>query len=370
VCTALHAPLTPCARPVRRRPACRHYKSDCWSARAAPEASSSRKRACRRPAPNSTGSDAAPACTQLALAPPGWCGPFAAGGFDLSAAGNAPLACTQLALHAPPALPDRTFATLHAAEAQVLDMMSPCIDAAAAAWAGPSSREAYAREGGRGLTWQRVRTIEGALEASNWLEAVCETRLRALRAWRDTLGEDGERQLAYTVDAAFNSPECELEALRHGLRQGSASTHAAAAALALPDGSLRPQDAAWVDDFRRGHAAALRLVADGHALVARQRMEPLRSYLDVAEAVLEGMQRYTRHAGRALRCRVAWTSETCVALGDAAGCRVAAASAVAPLVARMRLLQDDEQGARLLALATTPPPRGMPPPPFELAAPL
>jgi hypothetical protein len=270
--------------------------------------------------------------------------------------------------HAPPRLPDRTFATLHAAEAQVLDLMLPCIGAAAAAWVGPSSREAYAREGGQGLTWLRVRTIEGALEVSFWLEAVCELRLRALRAWRDTLGEDGQRQLAYTVDAAFNSPESELEALRYILKCASASTHSAAAAVARPDGSMRPQDAAWVDDFRRGHAAALRLVADGHAFVARQRMEPLRSYLDVAEAVLEGMCRYTRHTARALRYRMTWTSETCVALGDAAGCRVTAAAAVAPLVARMRLVRDDEQGARLLALATTPPPRGRPPPPFELVA--
>jgi hypothetical protein len=168
------------------------------------------------------------------------------------------------------------------------------------------------------------------------------------------------------VDAAYNSPGCELDAMRHILSQASGSTHTAAARLTLPDGGLRAPDAAWVADFDRGHNAALALLASGQAFVAQQRMEPLRSFLDAAEAVLNGMCLYTHDAGRALRGRVAWTGEACAALGDVAGTRAEAQACVPPLVARLRLRADDALGTRLLALATTPPPLGQPPPPFAL----
>jgi hypothetical protein len=267
--------------------------------------------------------------------------------------------------HSP--LYDRTYTTLHAANTQVMDLMVPHITAAAAALIGPSSYAAYARVGGRGMTWLRVRTIEGALEVTDWLGSVCGLRLRALRAWRDALGEDGQRSLAYCVDDAYNSPESELEALRHVLGHSSASIDAAAARLTLPDGTLREPDAAWVQDYRNGNNAALALVANGMAFVARQRMEPMHSFLAAAEAVLEGMCRYICDSRRALEQRLDWTSATSAAQGAAAGDWQEAQATVPPLVMRMRLLDDDAVGARLLALATTPPPLGEAPPRFAMA---
>jgi hypothetical protein len=194
-------------------------------------------------------------------------------------------------------------------------------------------------------------------------------RLRTLRAWRDALGEDGQRSLAYTVDAAYNSPESELEAMRHGLGQALASIDTAAERLRRPDGSLSEPDAAWVHDYRTGNNAALALVANGMAFVTRQRMEPMHSFLDAAEAVLEGMCRYLCETSSALHLRVEWTSAICEALGAAAGCRLEAQATVPPLVMRMRLLDDDPLGSRLLALATTAPPPGEAPPRFVISRP-
>ena len=265
---------------------------------------------------------------------------------------------------APAPLYDRTYTTVHAAHSQVLELMSAHIAAAAAALAGPASFAAYSRVGGRGLTWLRVRTLDGALEVTEWLSAVCTLRLRALREWHDALGEDGRRTPAYMDGASYHSPECELEAMRQVLCQARASIEEAAARLVLPDGTLAEPDAAWVYDYREGNTAALALVASGAAFVARQRMEPLHSFIAAAEAVLMGMCRYMNDSSRALQRRLEWTSATCVALGAAAGDRRVAQATVPPLVRRMRLLDDDATGAGLLALATTPPPSGEAPPRF------
>jgi hypothetical protein len=81
---------------------------------------------------------------------------------------------------------------------------------------------------------------------------------------------------------------------------------------------------------------------------------------------MEGIQMYTRGMARALRRRIEWTSQTCTALGDAAGSRADAAALVLPLLGRMRLRGDDAERSCLLALATTPPQRGQPPPVFRV----
>jgi hypothetical protein len=333
---------------------CWRYSSDCWSRKRGDGAPERKRRPAPAPGPAATtpstsaaDSGASAQRAQLALLPP----------HGASAAAAA----------ADSALRDRTLQTAGAAEAQVMSSLIPLIRGATAAWEGPASLVAYGRVRGAGMTWRRVRSIHGALEVTHWLDAVVSLRLRALRAWRDTLGEEDQRAPAYTVDAAYHSPESELEAMRYILVHSSASTHIAAAAAALPDGSLTAQDAAWVCDFRAGHAAALGLVATGLAFVAQQRMEPLRSYLDAAEAVLVGMQRYFADSGAALGRRMVWTSATCEALGAAAGDREAANACMPPLVERLRLTRDDPNGARLLAMATTPLPRGEPPPRFALS---
>ena len=103
-------------------------------------------------------------------------------------------------------------------------------------------------------------------------------RLAGLRSWRDALGEDALRAPAYLVDAAFVSPESELEALRYILSQSRASTLAFAERCREADGGLLPQHAAWVHDFELGHQAVLGLVGAACSYVAAQRMQPLRAF--------------------------------------------------------------------------------------------
>ena len=98
-------------------------------------------------------------------------------------------------------------------------------------------------------------------------------------------------------------------------------------------------------------------------------MERLSSFLDAAEAVLEGCVAYAAASSAALAQRVEWTSDAAQAQGGAAGCRHEARAALAPLVQRLRLTGDDPHGARLLALASQPPPLGTPLPPFVVVPP-
>jgi hypothetical protein len=194
------------------------YRSDCWSTRAPELGRRSRKRA----APDA---DARiDSGKQLALAPQR-------------------LQQTTLPLR------DRTFATHRAAQSHVLEVMTPHITAAARAWTGPHSAVHYGRARGEGMTWLRVRTIEGAIEVSDWMASLCRIRLGALRSWRETLSSEQLRTPAYFSDAAFNSPDSELEALRYVTGQAHASTHGVAEAQLAAMGTLRAQDAAWVHDF-------------------------------------------------------------------------------------------------------------------------
>ena len=94
------------------------------------------------------------------------------------------------------------------------------------------------------------------------------------------------------------------------------------------------------------------------------RLQSLRCFLDVTEAVLEACAAYGAASADALRLRVEWYTDAALQQGDAAGCRRQARAALPPLVARLRLTGDDPDGARLLALATTPPALGQPLPPF------
>jgi len=315
------------------------YRSDCWSERrhcGAPASASAPNRPRKRAAPDDgrvTGAK------QLALG---------------SAAAAARPQQTTLPLK------DRTFVMHAAANSYVLGMMTTYITAAARAWTGPMSAAHYGRARGEGMTWLRVRSIEGALEVAHWMRGVCSMRMFGMRAWRDTLSSEDLRVPAFMCDAAHNCPWSELEALRYATSQGRASTHGVAEALRASMGTLRAQDEAWVADFDQGHHAVMSMIAAAHAFIAAQRMEPLRVYLDAAEAVLGGVLRYAEQCIVSLQERVDWTSEAAAAQGPAAGLQSEARARVPPLVERLRLTEDCEHGVALLALARTPPPKGAP----------
>ena len=261
---------------------------------------------------------------------------------------------------------DRVFVGHRAAQSRVLAVMEPHLTAAARAWTGPHSAVQYGRARGEGMTWLKVRSIEGALEVTLWLGSLCRLRLNALRAWRDTLSPELLRSAAYYSDTAFNSPESELEALRYIMCQARASTHTAAQAQLEAMGVLRAQDAAWVADFDIGGNNAMAMIGAAHAFIAAQRMESLHAYVEAAEAVLGGIVRYCEESEATLRHRHIWTSEAAAAQGPAAGLRSEAQARVPPLVQRLRLTDDCEHGVALLALARTPPPRGFPPQRFAI----
>jgi hypothetical protein len=316
---------------------CWRYRSDCWSER---PSAGERKRS-RKPgaAVSDDKDDLVPSGKRLALSD----------------------AAMQLALS------DRTLTVTQAAQAQVHGMLGPHIVAAARAWAGPLSASEYGRVRGEGMTWLRVRTIEGAHEVSVWLRDVVAQRLNGIRAWRATLDPETLRAPAFLCEHAYAAPDSELEALRHIQKHGRASTDDAAERLRQPDGGLLPQHAAWVHDYRNGQASVLALVACANAFVATQRTQSLRSFLDAADAVLDGVAAYTSTTIEALRQRLLWTAEAAAAQGPAAGCRQASQAMLTPLVHRLRLTGDDPDGARLLALASHPPPLGSPLPRFTFA---
>ena len=349
------------------------YRSDCWQSRGgatAPAPKQPRKRAApesdsrddqKQPAP-----DVAPCSSQQRHC-------------ELSLHGR--LFATRAAPHgavvaaSPPrqetlGLYDRTFILDGVALGRVLDLMSPHIAVAARAWAGPHSAVQYGRACGRGMTWLRVRSIEGAVEVSAWLGAVCRVRLGALRSWRDMLSAEQLRSPAYYADVAYNTPDSELEALRYCTTQARGSTYSVAAAqrAASPTGALSPQDAAWVHDFDVGHDNAMEMIGAAHSFVAAQRMAPLRDFLEAAEAVVGEIARYAEQTAASLRMRLEWISEAAAAQGPEAGLLSDARKVVPPLVQRLRLTDDCEHGVGLLALARVPPPRGTPPQRFTLAA--
>ena len=327
------------------------YRSDCWSERAG--GGGERKRM-RRPAGDDDAAAAGAAQDSskrpvLLLSPPAYVVPDSA-------------AVQRWVLS------ERTLTVSQAVQAQVRGLMVPLIRTASRAWTGPHSAVQYGRARGAGMTWARVRTIEGALEVSAWLRDVYAQRLVGLRSWRDSLGIEALRHPAYLCDAAFIVPESELDALRYILSQSRASTLAFAERCRQPDGGLLPQHAAWVHDFDLGHQAVLGLIGAACSFVAQQRMESLGSFLDAAEAVLGSLREYVVCNIDALTQRVEWTAEAAAAQGAAAGCRREAQAALPPLVQRLRLTGDDEHGARLLALASQPPPLGAPLPPFVIHA--
>ena len=323
------------------------YKSDCWSKAYASSAAGLLRRSKRRAADGAGGevrlSDEQQAAQDLQL--------------------------LQQRQQAVVGLFDRTFTAVQTAQGQVAGLLMPHISAAARAWTGPRSAAHYGRARGKGMTWLRVRSTEGALEVARWLEGVCTLRLAALRSWRDALGEDGARALAYAVPDAFSAPESELDALRYVVEHSRAVTDANAAAVRLQHGGALPSpEAAWVEDYYAGHNAVVAMVNTAHAVMARYRMEPLRMYLAAAEAVLDGLRVSSRTTRVAIMQRLEWVTEAATAQGPAAGERDAAKKAIPPLVDRLCLTNDDtEHGVRLLALATTPPPPGEPLPRFVIA---
>jgi len=286
---------------------------------------------------------------------------------------------------------DRTYTTEEVALGQVMDLMLPLSSTAVCAWRGPHSAVQYGRALGAGvrarvvhiaaclllltahailqMTWRRVRSIEGALEVAQWLEKVCRLRLQALRAWRDRLGEDGLRVPAYTVSAAYSSPESELNALRYIVSHSRASTHTAIDSVRLPDGCLLAQDAAWLHDYDISFTAVIAMLDRAQALIVRERWTAMRTYMYAAEGVIDCMRIFMRNGKEALEQRLDWVTEAAMSQGPAAGDRQQAQAALAPLVERLRLTSDDEFGAHLIGLSTTPPPLGEPLPPFVLAPP-
>ena len=264
---------------------------------------------------------------------------------------------------------DRTYTTEEVAYGQVMHLMLPLSSTAVRAWRGPHSAVQYGRVLGAGMTWRRVRSIEGALEVAQWLEQVCMLRLQALRAWRDRLGEDGLRVPAYTVSAAYSSPESELNALRYIVSHSRASTHTAINAVRQSDGYLLPQDAAWLHDYDISFTAVVAMLDKAQVLIVRERWTTMRTYMYVAEGVIDCMRMFMRNGKEALVQRLDWVSEAAMSQGPAAGDRQQAQAALAPLIERLRLTSDDEFGANLIKLSTTPPPLGEPLPPFVLAPP-
>ena len=262
------------------------------------------------------------------------------------------------------ALFDRTFTCT--AHEQVKVLMMPHIAAAGRAWAGPLSAVQYGRVRGQGMTWLRVCSIEGALEVARWLASVCDLRLQALQSWCDALGETGERKLAYTVNGAYNAPESELDALSYVFWQSRTATECVAEELRLRDGTLKPQDSAWLQDYYDGHNSIIAMINVAHAQMAMVRMEPLRTYTAAAAAVLESLCVSMQTTVAGLAQRLDWITEAAVSQGAAAGDKAGAATMTPPMLLRLRLTTDCEQGARLLELAHTPPPPGQPLPRFVL----
>ena len=264
---------------------------------------------------------------------------------------------------------DRTYTTEEVALGQVMDLLLPHSGVAVSAWRGPNSAVQYGRVRGAGMTWRRVRSIEGALEVAQWLEQVCMLRLQALRAWRDRLGEEGLRVPAYTISSAYSSPESELNALRYIVSHSRASTHTAIDSVRQPDGFLLAQDAAWLHDYDVSFTAVIAMLDRAQALIVRERWSAMRTYMYAAEGVIDCMRIFMRNGKEALVQRMEWVTEAAMSQGEAAGDRQQAQAALAPLIERLRLTSDDEFGAHLIELSTTPPPLGEPLPPFVLAPP-
>jgi hypothetical protein len=174
-----------------------------------------------------------------------------------------------------------------AANSYVLGMMTTYITAAARAWTGPMSAVHYGRARGEGMTWIRVRSIEGALEVAHWMRGVCSMRMFGMRAWRDTLGSEELRVPAFMCDAAHNCPWSELEALRYATSQGRASTHGVAEALRASMGTLRAQDEAWVADFDQGHHAVMSMIAAPEHLTTAGRLRELMAAYKRSEILIK-----------------------------------------------------------------------------------
>jgi hypothetical protein len=125
--------------------------------------------------------------------------------------------------------------------------------------------------------------------------------------------------------------------VRDIMREGAAGEQAYAAALSA-SGALRATDAAWLLDFQHGHAAALTLLAAAEMLLSRERMGPLRTFLDVADAVLVALVAYVVRADTAFGNRLTWQRAMCAQLGAAAGCAATELAAVPWIVGRFAAL--------------------------------
>jgi hypothetical protein len=161
------------------------------------------------------------------------------------------------------------------------------------------------------------------------------------------------------------------------LSAASLATQAVVArtAAAAPGGVLPPTEAAWLSDYQLGHASACAMLTACQSFSAAERMQPLRTYLDAADASLQVLRSYSAAQVSALRARAAWCAATCEALGHGAGCRQAAAVALPPLVARLAVTHDAHTGglargaaalAALAALARAPAAHGGAPARFTL----
>ena len=306
---------------------CWHYKSDCWQLRPiAPDGEPKPKRSAPNPDPSERYR-------------------------------------REIEAHA---LSARPFTVLHSAHAHVLQLITPRVNTAAHFWAGASSRTQFERAQGVGMNWVRSFGIQGALEVSRWFIGVCEMRLKTLRAWRDSLSADSLRVVAYMADATYNTPSSELEAVRFMLLQSHEATHDAIPRLLQADGKLRPQDVAWIADYDTGHDNIMEMVGSLLAFISMQRLQPLGTFLEAAEAALIGLCYYTREITGALTARVEWTAALADQLGPAAGDKVLARAIIPPMVQRLRLNCRDEHSTRLLALATSVPPAGHPPVGFRV----
>jgi hypothetical protein len=187
------------------------YKSDCWSARAPPGGGGGG---------GAEGADAAgaaaPSRKRVAAAPSA----------DAAAAtAAAPARCSARRRRAPsppsaaPPLPllllhDRTFTTLGVARGAALARVAPLMTQACAGWEARASAAAFGAAGDVGMSWARLRAVQGAIDVCDCYAAFLDLRLAALRAWRDTLDEEALRAPAYSSEATYATPDCELDAHR------------------------------------------------------------------------------------------------------------------------------------------------------------
>ena len=214
------------------------YRSDCWAERSTGGGERKRSRRTTPSADEAADAEASPRNKRAALSQAALC----------------------------VALADRTLTVSQAAQAQMRCHLVPFIAAASHAWTGPQSAREFGRASREGMTWLRVRWMDGALEVSDWLRGVFVQRLRGLRAWRATLDTATLQAPSFLCDDAYAVLDSEFDVLRVIANQSRSLTDANTERVRQADGGLLPQHAAWAQDFHEGHAAVMAMLANARSV--------------------------------------------------------------------------------------------------------